>query len=130
MVDENFEEYFLNAQRENNEVYIGEGIALVVYPEEQVITIQCDVGYFLWDFGPVSCSITDFAGSNLEKELLEIRKPENLTGIREDLTSQIRGLYSAIVNFVEAQEASAIELYREGLGYNPFNNSQLTFEFY
>ena len=97
----NFETYFLRAQREGHEVYLGKGIALVVYKEDQTIGIQCDDRCFLWNVGAVFYQIADFAGSDLEKELLKIRKPENLTGIREDLTSKIGEMYISIVCFIE-----------------------------
>lgn len=104
-----FNEYFLNAQKEGNEVYIGKGVAMVVYDEGKICIHSAD------DFlnsSPVL--LTEDLPDNWMKEdwmkdiqniLKEIRKPQNMNGINENLTKPLMDLYLDIT-IIEEEDAS------------------------
>lgn len=101
--EENFDEYFLRAQKEGHEVYIGEKIALVAYKEERRFGIQKD------HYGPPLVEAAVFASyyeldDVLKNDLLEILKPENREGIKKDLTSKIGSLYCSIICSLEGED--------------------------
>ena len=94
-----FRDYFLKAQEEAHEVYIGEDIALVVYDQDKMVGICgiCEDAMFL--------SFEEL--SNLEKQkLANIRTPENRRGIIPGLTEKIRGLWLDFRDFHEFNDAN------------------------
>jgi len=101
-----FHEYFLNAQREGYEVYIGKGIALVVYEEDKAIAVQ-GLGFI----DKVFCSFEELGP--LERRLKEIRKLENRQGIKESITGKLQTIMDILVDYHETNDGWEQELYIE-----------------
>lgn len=100
-----FEEYFLRAQQEGHEVYIGNDVALVVYEQDKTIGIQgCGCCDMFLSFGELG---------DLEKELAEIRTPDNLKGIQPGLTQKIREMWRRMFNFYESNDQYYLNLFFE-----------------
>ncbi|MBI4146220.1 hypothetical protein HY489_02685 [Candidatus Woesearchaeota archaeon] len=93
-----FDEYFLNAQRDGNEVYLGEDIVLVVY-ENGGIALQTQHPTFY--FNGVFCDAEFIPGSDLEQRLNELRRPENRQGIKSELTNRLRQLWNIVQSWHE-----------------------------
>ena len=110
-VNTDFYNYFLKAQREGNEVYIGKDIALVVY-DDQSIGIQPAPGGRFRCFTAVFLT-QNLMDSNTKNMLKEIRKPSNREGINESLTKFLNDLYWRIDEFHEGMSEILIDEYRD-----------------
>ena len=91
---EKFNRYFLDAQQEGNEVYIGEGAAVVVYREDKCVGIQVQEGLaglpsiVFFDFNDLYLGSQEWM-----RNLYSILKPENQLGLQPQLTEIIKKSY-------------------------------------
>jgi len=104
MTNEDFYSYYLAAQREGHEIYIGDGVALVMYEDESF-----GIGSLRPLAGLPSVVFCDneFTQAFLE-DLVKIRKEEHRKGIQNSLTKTLRSIYRDLAMWHEEQGARMI----------------------
>jgi len=93
-----FYDYFLKAQREGYEIYIGEDIALAVYEEDKTIGIQSI------EERAVFCSYDQLG--DLVDDLAMIRNSENRHGLDKNISPRIWKMWAALQYFHDYNDPS------------------------
>lgn len=104
---EDFYAYFLDGQREGAEVYIGERVAMVVYPEEERVGFSS-----IGDISGIFASVKDLESI---EEFRRVRKPRNLEGIKPEITKDLKSLLQITGAIVENEDCIAMIAYNEGM---------------
>ena len=102
--DTSFYRYFLNAQQEGHEVYVGREIVMVVYEKDRTIGFQASDNYHgVRAFSAVFLSF-DELDDDERKTIEKIRKPSNRNGINENLTSALSDFYYRLTRYYDGFE--------------------------
>ena len=106
---ENFKKYFLTAQEEGNEVYVGDGAALVIYREDKTIGLQVMEGLVglpsevFCDYGHLQAVSSEFI-----KYLNSVCQSENRVGLQPHLTDIIKKMYRDCALWHEKQDVLSL----------------------